>query len=610
MKTHLIPPDEVRQELQKVLRSSGFAGAGRLGPFLRHLVEAELAGETDRLKESVVGVEVFRRSADYDPRIDPIVRVEARRLRQRLDGYYSGVGALDSVRIDVPKGGYVPAFSRTEQQAKATGHVTWVIAAAVIVAVVVAVWAAVAERETVGNGGGASVAVLPFLNLSQDADDVYFSDGLSEELIDRLANVDGLRVAARSLSFQHRGDGVDVREAGRDLGVETVVEGSVRKSGERLRVTAQLVNVSDGYQLWSRTYERNLRDIFAIQSEIASSIANALKVELKVRGSEPLGPRYTENIEVYNLYLKAGRQFNRTSTEGSMRALQYCEQAIELDREYAPAWALLANIRTMMGYYEEPADGSSWIAAKRAAERAIEIDAGLAEAQAALGFVVGFHEWKWAESEALFERALELNPASGQVHGGYAMAVLTPQGRLVEAFAEYRTALELEPLATVINYSYGYALLASGDCSAAAEQYRKTLELSAQQSDMWWDYGMALGFCGRHEEAEAAIRRSGEVGEGAKWQPGPMDLWAMGREDEGRKGLERLEQRALAENIPAINVARTYAVFGETDKALEWLQRAIDDRENQVQWIKIDPRFRALQQDPRMAQLRRTLGLD
>ena len=242
-------PDErttqIRAALERILASPGFTGAGRLGPFLRYVVERGLKGDAAGLKESVLGVEVFQRSPDYDPRTDPIVRVEARRLRSRLEEYYSGDGASDPVRISLPKGGYVPVFEQASPQARKVRW-TWVAAAAAIGALVL-VWQFRPHRNPPPRQP--SLAVFPFVNLNQDSADEYFSDGLTEELIDTVARVEGLRVAARSLTFQYKGKAVDVRQVGESLGATHVVEGTVRRGGDRLRISAS--SPLDG-RPWSR----------------------------------------------------------------------------------------------------------------------------------------------------------------------------------------------------------------------------------------------------------------------------------------------------------------------------------------------------------------------
>ena len=609
---------EIRAQLEKVLTSEGFADAGRLGPFLRYLVEQTLAGEGLKLKESVLGVEVFQRRPDYDPRIDPIVRVEASRLRSRLGEYYGGAGAADPVRIELPKGTYVPVFTAAaaapvlEAAPRVTARRGILLAAGVAVAAaaLAAWWWAGRASHIHLPAGPPSVAVLPFVNLSEDPANEYFSDGLTEELTDALAKVEGLRVAARSSSFQYKGKAQDVREVGRRLNVGAVVEGSVRKSGERVRITAQLVNAGDGYHLWSHTYERELRDIFAIQEEIARSIVNALRVELRADLSQALSRRYTGSLEVYALYLKGRHHWNRYSREGVMRAIEYFDQAVRMEPDYAPAYAALASVYALIGYYQEMPAEVAWPKAKAAALKAISMDGTLAEAHASLGFVLGMYEWKWAESDKEFRRAIELDPASAEVHGNHAVGCLLPQGRLEEANAEFRRALELDPLHVLGNYVFAFSLLAGGQYDQAIEQYKKTIELKPDFPDMWWDLGMAYGYRGIGDKAMEAFRKYGQLREPGGWKPGPIELHLAGEEAKARAMLPDYNRAARERRWRAIDVARHNAVLGERDAAFQWLEEAFRVRDPQLVWLKVDPRFGSLRGDPRYRAMLRRVNLE
>ncbi|MEK7406731.1 MAG: tetratricopeptide repeat protein [Acidobacteriota bacterium] len=607
--------EQVLAALERVLASAGFVEAGRLGPFLRHLVSQALAGETNRLKESVLGVEVFRRPADYDPRIDPIIRVEARRLRSRLEEYYQRPGLPDPVRIELPKGTYIPVFLAGEVPAQPASRPrrlrpAWLAAAlAGILLLAAGGWwlLRVPGRHVPSNP---SLAVFPFVNLSQDPENEYFSDGLTEELIDAIARVEGFRVAARSLTFQYKGKPVDVRAVGRQLNVTSVLEGSVRRAGDRLRITVQLINVADGYQLWSHTYERREKDVFAVQEEIARAVVNALRLELRGPPGQLFEKRYTENLEVYNLYLKARFQANRFSAEGARKAIEYLEQALALDDRYAPAHALLATVHGLIGYYEFEPPAKAWGRAKEHARKAIDLDPSLSEARAALCFALGFHDWNWKECEAEGLRAIELNPASAEAHGYYAIACLLPAARLEEANRELRRALELDPLSVLGNYTYGFSLLAGGRYDAAVSQYQKTLELKPDQPDVWWDLGMALGYAGRHEEAGKYFRKSAELrGQGGVWGPGPLELFLTGKKEEARR-VARSWMTDLAKWPESkMHMARHFATVGEKEIALRLLEESVRARESQALWIKLDPRLAPLRGDPRYEALVKKVGL-
>jgi TolB-like protein/Flp pilus assembly protein TadD len=607
---------EVRAALERILSSPGFADAGRLGPFLRFLVETTLSGDGTVLKESLLGVEVFGRPATYDPRTDPIVRVEARRLRSRLADYYEGPGRGEAVRVDLPKGTYVPVFRsstpapgaqqppKVRAPYRAWAH--WYFIAPTLMGLLAIYFVPRFWRPVLPKVPPA-VAVLPFANVSADPQNEYFSDGLTEELIDTIGQLNGLRVIGRGASFQYKGKEIDSREVGKQLNVSHVLEGSVRRSGDQIRVSAQLVNTADGFTVWSQTYDRPAKDVFAIQQEIAGAIANALKLQLSVlRG--PAQVRSTASLEAYNLYLKGRYQWNRYSEEGLKNAVEDFEQAIDADPGYAPSYAMLSSVYALMGYYRIGPVAETWSKAKAAAERAISIDNSLAEAHASLGFVLALQEHRWKEAEAQLRKAVELNPASGEARGAYAISVLLPQGRFDEANTQFAKALELDPAAVFVNYAYAFSLLSSGRVDDAVKQYARTLELNSTTSDMWWDYGMALAYAGRKPEAIEAFRKSAEIRHIDRWEPGSMENALLGNVAVAEKQMEAWAKRENRDDRPT-NAVRAYATLGNKDKALEWLGRAFDQGDPQVVWMKVDRRTRSLRGDPRFEAYMKRIGL-
>ena len=435
----------------------------------------------------------------------------------------------------------------------------------------------------------ASVAVLPFANVSADPQNEYFSDGLTEELIDTLGQVNGLRVVGRGASFQFKGKQLDGREVGKQLNVSHVLEGSVRRSGDQLRISTQLINASDGYALWSQTYDRQAKDIFAIQQEIAGAIADALKLQLSVLRGPATVRRYTSSLDAYNLYLKGRYQWNRYSDEGLKNAIEDFQAAIDADPGYAPAYAMLSSVYALMGYYQLAPPAETWTKAKAAAEKAISIDASLAEAHTSLGFVLGLQEHRWRESESEHKKALELNPASGEVRAAYATSCLMPQGRLDEANAQFKKALELEPAAVFINYAYGFSLLASGRIDDAIGQYARSLQLNNSTPDIWWDYGMAFAYAGRKDEAIKAWQKRAEVAHFGNWRPGAMENGLLGNMDQAhQQGLELERDHSQDRVRKPTDLVRTFATLGWKDKALEWLGKSFEQNDPQIVWMKID----------------------
>ncbi len=305
----------------------------------------------------------------------------------------------------------------------------------------------------------ASAAVLPFADLSPGKDQEYFSDGLTEELITSLSRIHGLRVAARTSSFQFKGRNADVREVGRKLDVGAVLEGSVRRSGNRLRVTAQLSSAKDGYQLWSDSYDRDLADVFAVQEEIARAIVSALRVRLGGGPDSSLAAQPTRNLEAYDLYLKGRFAWNqRTGAAALKEAVRYLEQAVAQDSSFARAWAALADAYILVVPYAGLSPTETWPKAKAAAQRGLLLDSTSAEAYTSLAYGSMLYEWNWRAAEENFGRAIAANPNYATGHHWYA-DFLAGRGRLDESLEQMRRAHELDPLSRVISSELGWVLL-------------------------------------------------------------------------------------------------------------------------------------------------------
>lgn len=605
--------ETIRGALARVVASPGFVSAGRLAPFLTFVVERALAAEP--VKESLVGVEVFRRPADYDPRLDPIVRVEARRLRARLAEYYAGAGAHERLRIELPKGGYTPVFvlqsddspdDATAVPARGPARLLapWLwplVALAVVAAAAGAAWR-IAARSAVREP---MVAVLPFANLSDAPADVYFSEGLSEEIIDRLVRLPGLQVVARSASFRFRERDRDPRAVGRQLGATAILEGSVRRSGDRLRVTAQLADVLHGRQIWSRTYERQAEDVFAIQDDIARAIASALRVELRV-GAFAANGAPAASVAAHDLLLAGRYHLNHDAIAGIELAADAFEKAAAADPDYAAAHAALAQTQALLAYYRLRPAATAWPQARRAAERALQLDPASAEAHAVLGQVAAIHEWKWSPAEASFRRALELGDHSAEVHVAAAWGMLLPRGRLVEALGEADRAVALDPESLLGQYLRAFVLLTLGRYTEAAEGYGRAASLSPSHGDIQWDHGMALALAGRRDEALRQFQIGGSIHSGGGWMPGPAEWALLGRPDRARAAIEGWpefnRQRPLF-------VAYALGLLGEADQAAPWLERACDERDPQVIWAKVDPRLAKVRDHPRIQAVIRRVGL-
>ncbi len=443
--------DAVRQHLEKVLGSPVFERNQRLSRFLRLTVERHLEGRDDELKESVIGTEIFGRRPDYDPKSDSIVRTEARRLRALLNEYYLREGQGDALVIELPKGGYVPVFrhsvaaleSWTRQQ-KCPPRV-WLklgLAGFMAALAVVAWWRVQRSSPPI------SIAVLPFENLHHDAADDYLADGLTDELIRNLSTFDGLAPRSRTSSFAMKGKPRNIRQAGRELAADYIVEGSVLRSGERVRIDAQLVRASDDSAVWSAKFERPASDVLAIQDEISRTIVNSLRVKLG-RGRR----HYEASAEAFDFYLRA-------RAAGLPDSIGLFQQAIAKDPSFAPAYAGLASTYAYRtGNTFNDSDGEL-PKMRAAAEKAIELDPLLAEAHGAMGMVYA-RDGQWALSEASFRRAIELDRNRSESYGDFAVYVLMQQGRIHEALDEMRIAQRSDPLSAEVRSQLAYVLLSS-----------------------------------------------------------------------------------------------------------------------------------------------------
>ncbi len=456
-----------------------------------------------------------------------------------------------------------------------------------------------------------SIAVLPFANLSADQENEYFSDGLAEDIIDALTQVPGLRVMARTSSFAFRGKEQDVRRIGGELNVAHILEGSVRRAGNRLRVTAQLVKASDGYHLWSQRFDREMTDVFAIQDEISQAIVEKLRVRLA--GDRPLVKRYTGNLAAYDLCLKGRYHVLKMTQEGLEVGRQYCEQAIALDPSCAPAHVVLAESHWWSAFWGFTDPRESFPRAKSATLDAINLDDTIAEAHAALGVVLGVGEYDWTGAEREFRRALELNPSSALVRSAYALAFLRPQGRLEEALAEMHRVLELDPLDTVYNSEMGYLLHVTRQFEAAAAQLQHSVDLDPTHWFPYYLLAVTYSQSGRLDDAVAVAEKARELSGGHAYTLGLLGTYCAlaGRTTEARRLLEQLEVWRHSSYVPPSSIAMIHRGMGDIEKALECYTRAVEEHDlDLVAALKTEPSFDDLRSHPAYQALLRKMNLE
>ena len=596
----------IRSELERVLSSAGFARNDRQTQFLRFLVERHLEGRDAELKESVIAVEVFGREPGYDPKLDGIVRTEAVRLRARLDKYYAAEGSDDPLIIELPKGGYRPVFRErlTAQQGRKTGagRMRWIAAAVVAAAVLAAgTW----WWRGRSSSGPLIVAVLPLENQSRDPDTDYFADGLTDELIRNLSTIEGLTVPSRTSSFALKGQAVNAAEAGRRLGADFLVEGSVQQSGDDLRVNVALIRVRDDVRMWSDRFDRKLTDVFAIQDDISRGIVNTLRLRLN-----PGRRRYETNLEAYDLYLRGRHVMAAFPVRGrpiASVALQYFEQAIEKDPNYALAYAGIADallaVERNMGTAGTLAT-TALPRAKATAERAVALDPMLSEAQSAMASVRA-REYAWQEAERGFRRAIELNPNNALAHLALGVSVLVVQGRFDEGIEQIRRAVALDPLSPYVNTEFGAALLLAGRYTDAVDHLRKAKGLDPSRNRPYNLIGRAFYLQGKTAESLAAFDESIKVGV----PPGGPDWLGCAEARAGRRdrAVALLKERVTV--APSPRHALTYACLGDEERSFEMLEQAAAERHPFLPDLLLAPELESMRGSPRFAALRKKLNL-
>jgi len=471
---------------------------------------------------------------------------------------------------------------------------------------------AVAESPVAADGPAPekSIAVLPFMNMSDDAENEYFSDGVTEEIINALANVPGLRVAARTSAFSFKGENRDITEIGRQLRVTTVLEGSVRKAEQQVRIAAQLVNTADGFHIWSEVYDREFCDIFALQEEIARTIADKLKLQFLAPSDTPLVEGQTQNLEAYNLYLKGRYSWNQRTVDGLRASLDYFQEAIALDDAYAQAYAGLADAYSLLGWYRYLSADEVFPRIRWAAEKAIGEECCVPEALTSHGYARFLYEWDFPGAEADFRQAMSLDPNSPTLHHWYG-EFLMAMGRLEEAREHLRRAHELDPLSLTITVGMGWSEYFLGRSEKAIEHYESVLAMKPNFVIVPWFLGPAYVQSGQYSKAVTLYNDSMErLGE----HPGLVALLAQahalaGHVDLAQEIYSGLEERDHRAPVFADYHALVLTALGETDAAIGYLEKAFDERSWVLVFLKVDPAYEPLHSDPRFPELLTRIGL-
>jgi serine/threonine-protein kinase len=449
-----------------------------------------------------------------------------------------------------------------------------------------------------------AIAVLPFVNASPDPDNEYFSDGMTDELITALTKVEGLHVASRTSVFALKNQREDVRAIGARLNVSAVLEGSVRKAGNRLRITVQLSSAGDGRTLWSERYDREMADVFAIQDEIAQTIVRTLRTTLLGDIGDTTPVRYTENVKAYGLYLKGRFWWNRRTQADIAEGVRYFEQAIAEDPEYALAYSGLADSYALDLDYRGVPVMEGMERAKAMARKAIGLDETLAEAHTSLGWVTFIYDWDWPAAEREFDRAIQLNPRYSTARQWYAW-FLVAMGRFDEALAEGRAAIDLDPASVSIRRSLGWLQYYARQYEPALDNLRRALAMNPTAEETHRLLGLVYMQQGLYDDAAASFREA--------MASSDYDVMAFtglghvaarrGRVDEARAVLNELHERSKTRYVSPVALCGLYVTLGQADAAFEWLEQAYQERRGWLAYLKIEPMLDGLRNDPRFARL-------
>ncbi len=616
-------PEIIHASLDRLLNSLPFRSADSLREFLRYVVRQSLDGQGDQIKEYTIGVEVFHRKESFDPRRDNVVRAQARRLRAALATYYQSEGAKEAVQIELPHGTYKPVFHHIPQPAPETQKdalesAGWywkprraLLGAFVIAVALLAILAAMPRHHSVqASASTPSIAVLPFRFLNEAKDEEFFSDGLTEDLTDSLAQIPGVRVVAPTSAFLYKGKAVDIREVGRELNVGAVLEGSVQRVDNRVRVTAQLGDTATGLHLWSSSYDREMKDVLAIQREISDSITSALGVRLSESKFKPADQSgIAPNSEAYEDYLKGRYFYNMPTLHNLQKAIGYFQEAIRKDPSFAPAYAALAGCYAAIPVWSAtPPDIVSRV--RETAMKALALDRSLGEAHVDIAVAYDY-DYQWAKAQQEFEQALKLSPGVAMVHIRYG-SHLIKVGRLDEASHEFRQALRLDPVSSNVTRLVAEPFYFARRYEEAIRQNEEALELDPASASNHHLLGTLYVMKGMLPEGIAEIAEAQTLVKDHVWYSGNLG-WASALKGDKAKAhaiLDHLLKQTADDPFPALEIAHVYMGLGDKDNAFLWLSKAVEAHNPSAPIMKVDPMYDSLRQDPRFGRMLQLMNLN
>jgi serine/threonine-protein kinase len=556
---------KVREQLERILGSKTFRAVERLRRFATFVVLETLEGRGDQLKEFVVGIQVFDKDPSFDPRNDPIVRVQARRLRSRLARYYAEEGQSDEIVIDLPKGGYATEFRLSSRPSGKRSAASSPL-----------------SRNT--------IQVSAFADHSPEGELDFFCQGLREEIIDALTRVKAARVVS----------GV---EAG------LLVSGGVRKVGDDVRITAQIIDGANGSYLWSESVNGNLRDAIALQEQVAAKV----QAHIEARRVESLDARrLTGNIGAYNLYLQGRYQLSQRTEEGLRKAADFFDRAISEDPQFAEAYSGLADAYGLLGHYGVLTPAEVWTKTTSNAAWAVSHDDRSAEAHTSLAHVKATQDWDWSGAESEFRRAIQLDPRYPTAHHWYAVSCLAPMGRLDEALEEIETARALDPVSSIIARDLAVVYYYRRDFEAALEQCDNTIALNPHFAPAYWTLGLIQEQMGDFDESGAAFQRAFQLApHSPRTRAAHGRILALsGKREEALAALKELYSLSEIRYVSPFEVASLHFALEQWDQGFEWLKKAFQDRCFELVSLNVDPRFDPIKGDARFAALANQLNLN
>lgn len=605
---------EARAYLERLLASPSFAASPRRAQLLRYLAMRALAGEGESINEYAIGVDVFGKPPSFDPRLESVVRTEFSRLRQKLKEYYAGEGRADPIWIDFPQRSYVAALThQTHAESLPPTPAApmpavrrrwpWALAAALAIVAAVATW----DLKRIPEYHSNSLVVLPFQNLSADRNDDYLADGLTEDLTNHLAQAKDLRVVARTTAYLFKGKAIDIRDLGRRLNVETVIEGSFARQGDLIHITAQMNRTSDGYHVWSHSYEAPARNIIATQEEIARSIVS----ELRRSGQKPVVPLTsdsTKDPEAHDLYLRANHERFLNTPGSYLRSLALFQAAVERDPRYVNAYVGIGRSYVSLMHLSEQPPQMAVPAAKAALGKALELNPSAGEVRGLLADLIETYDWDWARAQREFERAIA-DGGQAPTHSLYG-SLLATRGNFREAQAELRLAQDLDPLGVGPRFNQFVAFSLERNYPEAKSVLNGMLSMNPDMLDARYSLG-AMAFM----EHDCARARS-EYEWAARKFPAPFTTIGLalacaceGRRDQARQLLAEAAKPAKAGYTSPYGLALGYAAVGDNETALSLLEQSAGAKEMQILYLKYEPIFDGIRADRRYIALEQRVGL-